>query len=194
MRNLLGSVFLAAAFSLASGIYFSEIEVQAVRHNSADGESFSFLESAQAKCDTEAYLQDNDPAGTNVRSKPDRNSSVLKILKTEDEVVVHISGDAGNGWFEIDHAVTVGGEQDLTIFEGRGWVHSSVLGLSVGSGDARLYSAPAKRSRVIKRLIPDQSPITMLGCRGTWMKVRTGRSVGWMSPESQCANPLTTCA
>ena len=194
MRIRLKYIMLAVILVAAAGIYFSEPKVSAVRPTSSDGESFSFLENTQARCDTRAYLQDDDPNGTNVRSKPDKNSPVLKILKTQDQVVFHISGDAGNGWFEIDHAETAGGDQDLTLFEGRGWIHSSVLGLSVGSGDPRLYSAPGKKSRIVKKLIPDGSPITLLGCRGTWMKVRTGRSIGWMSPESQCANPLTTCA
>ena len=145
------------------------------------------------KCDTTAYLTDQDPNGTNVRSKPDKNSAIVKTLGSADAIVVRISRSS-KGWFGISSAETAGGETDKTLFKGRGWIHSSLVGLDVASGDPKLYAEPRKRSRVLQKLIPDGSQIKPIGCKGGWMQVLSGKITGWIPPEAQCANPLTTCA
>jgi SH3-like domain-containing protein len=145
-------------------------------------------------CAMSAYVTDPDPKGTNVRSGPNRGAPVVKTLSNASETVVKITGYSG-GWFEISRAETVGDDEKV-VFQGRGWMHSSVLGLSVGNngyGPPALYAEPSKRSRVLKRLKPDEDAVKLLACKDDWAKVQFGNLTGWLSSEGQCANPLTTC-
>jgi SH3-like domain-containing protein len=159
-------------------------------------ESPPVIEKAQVKCSVEAYragFADETPDSTNVRSKPDKNSAVLKSITTKNETVFYITGSA-NGWFEISKAETIGTDVDEILFEGRGWVHSSMVAIDVANSDPKLYHAPRKKSRVLKKLIADASLVRPIACRGDWMKVKSGKQTGWLSPGGQCANPLTTCS
>ncbi|HLM61867.1 MAG TPA: hypothetical protein VK308_13765, partial [Pyrinomonadaceae bacterium] len=67
------------------------------------------------------------------------------------------------------------------------------LATSVTGADAKLRAAPNRRSHVIKKLIPDESVAKPLSCSGDWMKIKSGKSIGWLSAAGQCPNPLTTC-
>jgi SH3-like domain-containing protein len=149
---------------------------------------------ATVPCDLSAYITDPDPKGTNVRSGPSKSAPVVKTLPTGLDTVVKINGYSG-GWFQISRAETVGDEEEI-VFQGRGWVHSSLLGLDVGNngyGPPALYAAPSKQSRVLKHLKPDQDAIKLLACKDDWAKVQSGTQTGWLAREGLCANPLTTC-
>ena len=155
------------------------------------------VEKAQTKCSVQAYragFASDELKSSIVRAKPDKNSSIVKTVKTKDEVVFYITGSDGGGWFEISKIETTGGETDETVFEGRGWIHSSLVDLSVAGSDAKLYAAPRKKSRVLKKLVADESEARPIACQGDWMKVKSGKSIGWLSPDGQCPNPLTTCS
>jgi SH3-like domain-containing protein len=152
---------------------------------------------APTKCSVEAYgngLASDEPKASIIRAKPDKNSAVVKTVTTKDEVVYYITGTNGGGWFEISKIETTGGDADEAIFEGRGWIPASILALSVGASDANLYALPRKKSRVVKKLIADESEARPIACQGNWMKIKSGKSTGWLSSEGQCANPLTTCS
>jgi SH3-like domain-containing protein len=145
-------------------------------------------------CDLSAYVTDPDPNGANVRSAPNKSAPVVKTLPGASDIVVKITGYSG-GWFEISRAETVGDDEKV-VFRGRGWIHSSLLGLSVGNngyGPPALYAAPSKQSRVLKRLKPDEDAIKLLACKDDWAKVQSGDLTGWLASEGQCSNPLTTC-
>jgi SH3-like domain-containing protein len=148
---------------------------------------------AQTKtsCNFSTYIRDEDPNGTNIRSKPDKNSSILKTLKSEYDIGIEITGYS-NGWFEIAGAEEVG-DSDKVLFQGRGWIHSSLVGLDVAAPDPRLYAEPRKGSSILMKLKPDESRLTLLACQGEWVKVQTSGKIGWLSPDGQCGNPLTTC-
>jgi hypothetical protein len=47
---------------------------------------------------------------------------------------------------------------------------------------------------VLARLRADETRVTLIGCAGPWAQVRAGSRVGWLSPDGQCSNPLTTCS
>lgn len=155
------------------------------------------IEKARTKCNVEAYragIADDKLKTSVVRAKPDKNSSILKTVTTKEEVVFYISGSDDKGWFEISKIESTGGEVDETLFAGRGWIHSSLVDLSVANGDAKLYAEPKKKSRVLKKLVADESEARPIACQGDWMKIKSGKSIGWLSPAGQCANPLTTCS
>jgi SH3-like domain-containing protein len=148
---------------------------------------------AQTKtsCDISTYISEDDPNGTNIRAKPNKNSAILKTLKSESDIGIEITGYS-NGWFEISGAQEVG-DSDKVLFQGRGWIHSSLVGLDVAGADPRLYAEPRKRSSILMKLKPDESRLTLLACQGEWVKVQTSGKIGWLSPDGQCGNPLTTC-
>ncbi len=158
--------------------------------------TFRTIAKTQTKCSVEAYgfgIAETSKTA-NVRVKPDKNSEIVKTITTIEETIFSITGSDGKGWFEISKIETTGGDEDKTLFAGRGWVHASNLDLSVADSDARLYAAPSKKSRVVKKLIGDESEARPLACQGDWMQIKSGASTGWLSREGQCANPLTTCS
>lgn len=155
------------------------------------------IEKARTKCNVKTYragIADDKLKTSIVRAQPDKNSSIVKTVTTKEEVVFYISGSDDNGWFEISKIESTGGEVDETLFAGRGWIHSSLVDLSVANGDAKLYAEPKKKSRVLKKLVADESEARPIACQGDWMKIKSGKSIGWLSPDGQCANPLTTCS
>lgn len=198
MKTLLNLAFISIlAAAGAGGAYLRdepEASTEGARASDKSTSPAVFEEfQTKVKCDTGAYLIDRDPNGTNVRSKPGKNSAIVKTLKSEDAIVVRLSGSS-NGWFEISSAGTVGGETDKTLYEGRGWIHSSLVGMDVASGEPKLYAEPRKKSRVLMKLVPDGSEIKPIGCKGDWVQVRSGKLTGWIPREAQCSNPLTTCS
>ena len=142
-----------------------------------------------AKCDVKTYVDDRDPNGTNLRVAPDKNSAVLRRIKNDD-VIVTVSGFS-DGWFQISAAENTSGEK---IFKGRGWIHSSLLGMQAARADARLYAQPKNGSRILMKLKSDESRIKLIACQNDWVKIETNGKIGWLSPGGQCGNPVTTCS
>ena len=140
------------------------------------------------KCDFKTYIDENDPNGTNIRAAADKESAILKNIKNDD-VIVSISGFSG-GWFEISKIEDVGGD---TIFQNRGWIHSSLLGMQIAESDPQLYAQPKKGSRVLMKLKPEQAAVKLIACQNDWIKIQTNGKTGWLSPNGQCGNPVTTC-
>ena len=140
------------------------------------------------KCDFKTYIDDSDPNGTNIRAAAGKDASILKNIKNDD-VIVTVSRFSG-GWFEISRAEDVEGN---TIFQNRGWIHSSLLGIRIAEADARLYAQPKKGSRVLMKLKSEESAVKLIACQNDWVKIQTGGKTGWLSPNGQCGNPVTTC-
>jgi SH3-like domain-containing protein len=128
---------------------------------------------------------------TNIRAAADKNSRVLKRIRTQSAVVVTITGYK-DGWFEISSAKEADDDGGV-LFEGRGWIHSSIVGMRVGCGDARLYAEAKKGIRVLMKLKAEESALKLVACRNDWVKLQTDGKTGWLVPGGQCGNPLTTC-
>jgi SH3-like domain-containing protein len=146
--------------------------------------------SVGAACSISAYLTDRDPNGVNVRAGPSTGSAVLHVVGADIAGVAAIR-EHRRGWFGI--AGIVDAESDSPVFQGRGWVHGSLLGLDVANADPRLYAAPRSDSRVVATLRAADTQVTLIGCAGPWAHVRAGGRTGWLSAEGQCSSPLTTC-
>jgi SH3-like domain-containing protein len=193
---------IAAALLLAiiAGGYTASKTASQTRSGTKDSvstKSSAAVEKSRTKCSVKAYragFASDEPKNSVVRAQPDKNAAILKSVSTKDEVVFYISGSNGSGWFEISKIETTGGDVDVILFQGRGWIHSSLVEMSIGGSDAKLYAAPRKKSRVLKKLVVDESEARPVACQGDWMQVKSGKLTGWLSPEGQCANPLTTCS
>jgi SH3-like domain-containing protein len=146
---------------------------------------------AGPSCNLTAFVIDRDTNGLNVRAGPSTATRVLRTISNEGSAVARIIGQSGQ-WFRVSSIVDA--EDDRSLFSGDGWIHASLLGVSVANADPRLYSRPLRQSRPLARLVPDETLVTLIGCAGDWARVRALGRVGWLSPGGQCSNPLTTCA
>ena len=142
----------------------------------------------QTACKIYAYVIDQDPNGLNVRKGAGTNFGILgKILPDENGVIVDVIGSSVN-WLVIENVETIDGEK---AFDGKGWVFASMLGTST-RGKSKLYAAANTKSKVLATL-PTEEEVTLLSCAGKWAKVKSGNRQGWLAPENQCGNPVTTC-
>ena len=150
------------------------------------------LEAADTQvCNVTASVIDQDPHGTHVRKAP--GGDVIATLRAPDQdewIEVHIVGQAGD-WLLIDRAERVG-DDSKTIFQGRGYMHRSVLG-----GDGLVNGEPIRAdydvgSRQILATEDIDQQVLLLGCSHDFMKVRVKGGVGWT--RALCLNQRTTCS
>ncbi|HVG31374.1 MAG TPA: SH3 domain-containing protein [Pyrinomonadaceae bacterium] len=154
---------------------------------------------AAVRCDVAAYVVDPDPAGLNVRSGPGKASPVVATLKhTDYSVAMRITGATGQ-WVRIEKAFAE--ETDEELFKGPGWVYAPMLAtqtndraaLEGGKPSVKIFKGPGRRSGVVT-LLPTETEVNIIGCQGGWAQVRYKKFEGWLDPETQCANTLTTCS
>lgn len=150
-------------------------------------------------CDAEAYVNDPDPRGMNVRSGPGSEHAVIGNLPNQDVngIGVHLTGSRGD-WVRIDRAVEQGGDTERVLFKGAGWVYAPLLGVDgvggLGGGGSPLYREPAAKGRVLVRVPVDGGGARVWGCRGRWMYVEHKGVKGWAAPGTLCSSALTNCS
>lgn len=153
---------------------------------------FAAMPALAAQCDFMAATGDAQYTATNVRAAPSSSAKVVMTIDSTAPFEVHVTGRQGQ-WYRVDRIVDA--EQDKQLFSGMAWIHRSQLVLSVAGGDHRLYSAPSKASARVMRLIPDGNAIDIIDCKGPWVKAIIDKNAtGWMAPDAQCSNPMTTCS
>lgn len=145
----------------------------------------------QQTCQIRAYVIDKDPNGLNVRSGPGEGYKIIGNLPTNTiGVIVNLSASQGN-WVQLTKA-----ESPKKIeFQGTGWVYTQLLGTSTrgyGSKGVSVYPSASTQSSAIGR-IPDQRNVKLLSCDQAWAFVEYEGLKGWIAPDDQCPNPLTTC-
>jgi SH3-like domain-containing protein len=154
---------------------------------------------AQTPCDLRVYVLDPDPQGVNVRSGPGKQFDVVaRLPHDESSLLVHVSGATGQ-WVRISEAERM--ESGEGVFKGAGWVYAPGLGtqtrdyggLDPAAPRVRIYRAASKSSAVVLRL-PNETEVALTGCKGGWARIRHKRVEGWLAPDAQCPNTLTTCA
>ena len=127
-----------------------------------------------------AWVYDTDPAGTNVRSGPGTDYDIVKTLPSDRFVLVTITGSVGE-WMRIeDPKVSLGTEE--TQLHLTGWIHGTRLSFKV-IGPRPLYVEPDTTSSVVAT-IPDNTHVTLAGCKEGWKKVRYREFTGWIGPHT----------
>lgn len=154
----------------------------AIANNSAEG---------QQTCNISAFVIDKDPKGLNVRSGPSASQDIIGNLPTTTVgVVVDITASKGD-WVQLSKAES----PDKVEFQGAGWVSAKLLGTSTrgyGTKGVSVYKSANNQSSVVGS-IPPETGVTLLGCSQSWALVEYEGTKGWIEPEAQCANPLSTC-
>jgi len=160
-----------------------------------------------ARCNLEAYVADRDPAGTNIRSEPNAGSRVLARLSHLEEQGEDYGAqvtilEIRDGWARIDRAWFADyGSGGRTLFQGRGWIATSLLGFTINT-DA-LKAAPSPKAPIVFAMTghgwgPDSVTVSRIfDCSGSFARlaVRTpdGRhGTGWAN--GLCGNQVTTCS
>lgn len=147
--------------------------------------------SNQRSCQIGAYITDKDPNGLNVRSEPNSQSKIIDSLPTNSLAVIVDLTAAQGDWVQISKAQSPGRLE----FQGSGWVYAPLLGTSTRGYNTKsvsVYQSANNQTEAIGR-IPTQRSVKLLSCDRDWALVEYQGLKGWIEPESQCANPLTTC-
>ena len=156
--------------------------VAMAQNNSAQG---------QQTCNISAFVSDKDPKGLNVRSGPGENHEIIGNLPTTTvAVIVDITASKGD-WVQLSKAES----PEKVEFPGTGWVYSQLLGTTTrgyGTKGVSVYQNSNNQSSVVGR-IPPETAVKLVGCSQNWALVEYVGTKGWIEPESQCGNPLTTC-
>ncbi|WP_315797649.1 hypothetical protein [Bradyrhizobium sp. SZCCHNRI3043] len=145
-------------------------------------------------CNVEVDIADRDPNGANVRAEP--GGSIIKGLKnptSDGWIVVHLTAQQGD-WFEIDRAVLNDVDQgkESVIFQGRGFVHRSVVGVGGLQNGAVIYRDHAASSPKLDPHANGDQAVELLGCFGDFAKIRMKKGIGWT--RQLCTNMVTTCS
>ena len=174
------------------------------------------LETAGATtCDVRAFAIDPDPRGTNVRSAPRANASVIghlvPLTRIERDTLVGVEFDivgSKDGWLLIRNGRPEGGLilDAAHKADGRGWISGRLAATTLALPAFR--SAPHRDAPEVARLMGDISgpdgswgPYSVAisvvhGCQGGYIDVTVtpprGKPVrGWS--YKPCAAQLTTC-
>ena len=161
----------------------------------------SALESVPARfpmaCRVRAYIEAPDPKGLKFYSGPGSRYAVLKSLPRQKETpLLMIRAGLGN-WMKVTDVQSLEGQ---LLFPGPGWIYGpnlATLAMPVrGSEESPplvpLYPEPNTRSPSKSGVKPATS-VRILYCQGDWVKVRAGRSEGWLAPNTQCGDPVRQC-
>ncbi|MCG7392148.1 SH3 domain-containing protein [Microvirga sp. ACRRW] len=163
-------------------------------------------------CWLNAYSDDSDPKGTNIRAAPSRNAPVIGTIPqkraeagTEIGPEFQVIGST-DGWLLIRQAIWRGYERDeKLLFKGPGWIAAGLVSFSVE--DPLLRAEPHMNARTIMELTSAQDAESSWGpdsviikrahrCSGSFVEVDLetpdGRKArGWAN--GACANQVTTC-
>ena len=142
----------------------------------------SNMENSTCDCNTMVYLNDPDTSGTNIRETP------------KGKVVGKLSYDPDCSCRMVEISSS---EKDWLKLKEGGWVYAPLF--AVASRNYRekeilyLNAEPNTESETVAEYTSEQE-FSILGCNGDWLfvKGKDGKK-GWLNPEMQCPNPLTTC-
>ena len=144
-------------------------------------------------CNVSVDITDTDPKGTNVRAAPGGNAIASLKNSGDGWIEVHITAQLGD-WYEIDRASLIDADQPpdgKSLFQGKGYVHKSVVGVSGMQNGGAIYSDHDAHSAPVDPHAPGDQPVDLLGCWDQFLKVHVKKGTGWT--KEACTNMNTTC-
>lgn len=156
------------------------------------------LHAEEVNCSVAAWVSDDDPAGLNVRARPDVRSPVLARLKpavTDAKVTVSAVA-VQSGWVKIGAAHS----GDIQLFANEGWVSGKWVATILAKGGTDNSGA----NQVSLRLRPtlDSPPagvieagldVRLLGVRCGWVNVARHDQQGWVRSGQLCSDAISRC-
>src|SRR5690242_9604692 len=99
-------------------------------------------------CSIAVDVTDSDPKGLNVRTTPG-GKIITALVDNGDWIELHVIAQAGD-WYEIDKATQIDNEGgDSVLWQGKGYVHKSTIGLSGLQQGATVYTDHDLKSRTL---------------------------------------------
>lgn len=128
----------------------------------------------------------------NDSKKSKKLKEVTHDFDNEDYIIIKLLS-SNDSMYQVDVSYSIAG------FVVKGWIsrNNSLFVFSRAyEKDLLLYDSPKSNSkhRAIEYTV---SPLKVIGSNACWLKIEIvhdcTRITGWIPPESQCANPYTTC-
>ena len=143
------------------------------------------VESARS-CYLAVYVNDPDPAGLNLRRAPGAESQIVATI-VDGDAMLDVTGSSGK-WLRVERARGVDG---TVQFKGEAWVFGPLTAVRANRA-LTLRVAPELDSPVITSMAADDFGAVQ-ACDAKWVRVRFGKSDGWMPPGAHCGNSVTGC-
>jgi len=145
--------------------------------------------------ETDAYLDDPDLTGTNIRNRPG-GDVIMQLVKDDINIEFFLTlTEAQDGWFKLKSPIG-GMEGDIDIPNGEGWIHGSVISADTrnyGGQTIELLDSP-EVGTVVGTIEEEVGGLKILDMCGLWVKVEYDGIAGWIERDWLCGNPLTTCS
>jgi SH3-like domain-containing protein len=147
---------------------------------------------AEQTCEGTAYVGPVDAAAVTLRREPSHEAAVVATVSAQEPTVVTVAG-AQSPWLYV----TPGPEAPGGL-AAPGWIQGSRLAIQVRSADGSdlpvpLYETPTADAAPIGE-IATGTEVPLWDCVGAWLQVQSpGDAPGWLAPQHQCSNPLSTC-
>lgn len=145
------------------------------------------------RCSIDAWVQDDDPQGTNVRNAPNLKGKIIEtfpsVAVTGEDIDLTLIGYQ-NGWLKIE----LSGDKKNGFKTG--WISAKKVAVAIESGTlkpAKLYAFPKRSSRRIGTIPNDASVFEIVGFDCFGLKIKYKDISGWLSKDELCGNPRTTC-
>ena len=137
-------------------------------------------------CRVTVFVNDPDPGGLNLRRAPDAESQIVTAI-ADGDAMLDVIGSSGK-WLRV---ARVRGADGKVQFEGEAWAFAPLTAVRADRA-VGLYAAPRQPGPVITTMPADAVGVIQ-ACDAKWVRVRYGKSDGWMAPGSHCGNSVTTC-
>jgi len=151
-------------------------------------------------CLVNGFLIDPDTTGTYIRNAP-KGEVIDTIYRSEPYTGIEVALGDGK-WLQVSRVFDYD-ETDYTASRG-GWIFGQLVGVDTrnyGGAILKLYGEPTKGSDIVSvipgEMIYAHSPMIM-DCCEDWAYIYVRDTLGneyegWLEPEMQCSNPVTTC-
>lgn len=154
-------------------------------------------ENYECPCEIRGYITDPDEY-SNLRKSPGGEVAIKIPVENKEYgyATIITAKTSKNGWLQLKSADGIA-NQDV---EGL-WISGSIVGTSLRNYDGspvNLYVQPDKSSEIAGTIKDPEKEMQISGCCEGWIYVKginnDGTSFeGWLEPEMQCPNPVTTC-
>jgi len=138
------------------------------------------------RCRLAVFVNDTDPAGLNLRRSPGTESQIVTTI-ADGDAMLDVTGSSGK-WLRVERAR---GADGTVQFEGVAWTFGPLTAVRANRPVA-LYAGPGQTGSGITTMPADQIG-EVQECDGMWVRVRYGKSGGWMAPGAHCGNSVTGC-
>jgi len=137
-------------------------------------------------CRLAVFVNDPDPAGLNLRREPGSEGQIVNTV-VDGDAMLDVTGSRGK-WLRVER---VRGADGTVQFEGEAWAFGPLT--AVRAKRTVALHAAAQQTSSTTATMPAEQIGAVQACDAMWVRVRHGKSSGWMAPDAHCGNAVTDC-